>query len=157
MRIALGSDHAGYPLKKHLIHHLRLQNHECFDYGAKNAVDSVSYVPYGKAVAKAVLEKECDLGIVCCGTGLGVSIAANKHEGIRAALCTNEYMAKMAREHNDANVLALGARVLGTSLGLAIAQAFLAASYSQDTRHAQRIAEIMGIEKGQQTPEEEGT
>src|SRR5512145_770155 len=114
MIIALGSDHAGYTLKRLIMDHLGKQGIEYQDLGAANGVDVASYIPYGKAVAEAVLAKKADFGIVVCGTGIGISITVNKFKGIRAALCTNEYMARMARQHNDANVLALGGRVIGS-------------------------------------------
>jgi len=116
MKIALGSDHAGYQLKRQVMDHLHKQGIECEDFGAPNAVDAASYVPAAGAVSRAVLEKRADYGIVICGTGLGISIAANKYKGIRAALCTNEYMARMSRQHNNANVLSMGARVIGSAL-----------------------------------------
>lgn len=147
MKIAIGSDHAGYQLKKHVIEHLRKQNISCDDVGAPNGVDAASYVPYGSAVADAVINGRCDFGIVICGTGLGISMVANKHRGIRAALCTNEYMARMARQHNDANVLALGGRVVGTALANAIVDAFLAEQFEAGGRHQERVDEIVAAEK----------
>ena len=146
MKLACGSDHAGFKLKKHLMDHLRKQGVECEDYGAENGIDASSYVPYASAVASAVVSGQADLGLVICGTGIGISITANKHKGIRAALCTNEYMARMAREHNDANVLALGARVVGTSLAEAIAEAFLSADFETGGRHQVRVNEIRSVE-----------
>lgn len=146
MKVALGSDHAGYHLKKYIMEHLRKKGISCEDYGAVNGVDAASYVPYGSAVAKSVLAGSSNYGIVICGTGLGISMTANKHKGIRAALCLNEYMARMAREHNDANVLALGARVVGTSLALSIVDAFLTADFERDGRHQVRVNEIKAIE-----------
>lgn len=147
MKIALGSDHAGYHLKRHIIDYLRKKGINCEDYGAENGVDAASYVPYGSAVAGSVLEGSCDFGIVICGTGLGISMTANKHKGIRAALCLNEYMARMAREHNDANVLALGGRVVGTSLALSIVDAFLTTEFERDGRHQVRVNEIKAVEE----------
>ena len=147
MKIAIGSDHAGYQLKKLVMDHLHKSGHECTDYGAPNGVDPASYVPYGKAVAKAVLAKEAATGIVICGTGLGISITANKFKGIRAALCTNEYMARMARQHNDANVLAMGARVIGVALAFAIVDAYLAEQFEAGGRHQARVDEIKATEE----------
>ncbi|NLM79272.1 MAG: ribose 5-phosphate isomerase B [Ruminococcaceae bacterium] len=146
MKIAIGSDHAGYPLKQAVKEHLVRQGLECVDYGTQNAVDSVSYVGYAASVAEAVQKKAVDLGIVVCGTGLGVSMTVNKYRGIRGALCCNEYMARMARQHNDANVLALGARVLGSALALAIVDAFLAEPFESGGRHQVRINEIATVE-----------
>lgn len=147
MKIALGSDHAGYQLKRQIMDHLHKQGIECEDVGAPNAVDAASYVPYSAAVAKAVLEKRADFGFVICGTGLGISIAANKHKGIRAALCTNEYMARMSRQHNNANILALGARVVGPALALAIVDAFLDEPFEMGGRHQVRVDEIIATEE----------
>lgn len=146
MKIALGSDHAGYQLKRYIMDHLQKLGHECVDYGANNGVDAASYVPYGQAVAQAILGKECDSGIVICGTGLGISITSNKFKGIRAALCTNEYMGRMARQHNDANVLALGARVVGSSLAISIVDAFLNEQFDSSGRHKIRVDEITATE-----------
>jgi ribose 5-phosphate isomerase B len=145
MKVACGSDHAGYQLKRLVVDHLVKQGIECVDLGAPNGVDAASYVPFGKAVAKTVLAGEADLGIVFCGTGIGISITVNKIRGIRAALCNNEYMARMARQHNNANILALGGRVVGSALAFAIVDAFLAESF-EGGRHQERINEIKAVE-----------
>ncbi len=147
MKIALGSDHAGYQLKRLIMDHLNKQGIVCDDYGAQNGVDAASYVPYGKAVSQAVLSGNADYGIVICGTGLGISITTNKFKGIRAALCTNEYMARMSRQHNNANVLALGARVVGSALAFAIVDAFLAEPFEKGGRHQVRVDEIIATEE----------
>jgi ribose 5-phosphate isomerase B len=147
MKIALGSDHAGYQLKRLVMDHLHKQGVDCEDYGAPNGVDAASYVPYGQAVSQAVLEGKADFGILFCGTGIGISITANKFPGIRAANCTNEYMARMSRQHNDANILALGARVVGSSLAFAIVDAFLAETFEIGGRHQARVNEIIETEK----------
>lgn len=146
MKIAIGSDHAGYQLKHVIMDHLNRQGIVCVDLGTGNGIDSVSYVPYGASVARAVLQKQADFGIVVCGTGLGVSMTVNKFRGIRGALCCNEYMARMARQHNDANILALGARVLGASLALAIVDAFLAEPFESGGRHQARVDELGATE-----------
>jgi len=146
MKIAFGSDHAGYQLKRLIIDHLTKQGIECHDYGAPNGVDAASYVPYGTAVSQAVLAGSADFGIVICGTGLGISMTVNKFKGIRAALCTNEYMARMARQHNNANILALGARVVGSSLAFSIVDAFLAEAFETGGRHQVRVDEIIETE-----------
>jgi ribose 5-phosphate isomerase B len=146
MKIALGSDHAGYQLKRLIMDHLVKQGIECTDCGAPNGVDAASYVPYGQAVAQLVLDQTADFGIVLCGTGIGISITANKFRGIRAALCTNEYMARMGRQHNNANVLALGARVIGSSLAFAIVDAFLSEPFEAGGRHQVRVDEILATE-----------
>jgi ribose 5-phosphate isomerase B len=146
MKIALGSDHAGYQLKRLIMDHLGKQGIECDDCGAPNGVDAASYVPYGQAVAQAVLGRKADFGIVICGTGIGISIVVNKFKGIRAALCTNEYMARMARQHNNANILALGGRVVGSNLAFAIVDAFLAEPFETGGRHQARVDEISALE-----------
>jgi ribose 5-phosphate isomerase B len=147
MKIALGSDHAGYQLKRLVMDHLYKQGIDCEDYGAPNGVDAASYVPYSQAVSQAVLEGKADFGILICGTGIGISITANKFPGIRAANCTNEYMARMSRQHNDANILALGARVVGSALAFAIVDAFLTESFEAGGRHQARVNEIIETEK----------
>lgn len=147
MKIALGSDHAGYQLKRLIMDHLNKQGIACDDYGAPNGVDAASYVPYGTAVAQKVLSGAADFGIVICGTGLGISMTTNKFKGIRAAVCTNEFMARMGRQHNNANVLALGARVLGPSLAFAIVDAFLAEPFESGGRHQVRVDEITATEE----------
>ncbi|MDD2533085.1 MAG: ribose 5-phosphate isomerase B [Eubacteriales bacterium] len=147
MKIALGSDHAGYQLKRQVMDHLYKQGIECEDMGAVNGVDAASYVPYASAVAKAITEKRADFGIVICGTGIGISITANKHKGIRAALCTNELMARLSRQHNNANVLSLGARVIGSVLALAIVDAFLNEPFEAGGRHQARVDEIIATEE----------
>lgn len=146
MRLVFSSDHAGFDLKHHLISYVESKGHTCIDVGAYSADEPASYVPHAVTAAERLLAGEADLGIIICGTGLGISIAANKVEGIRAALCTNEYMARMAREHNDANFLALGARVLGTRLAESIVDAFMDASFETDGRHQERVNEIKELE-----------
>jgi ribose 5-phosphate isomerase B len=145
MKIVCGSDHAGYQLKRLVMDHLVKQGIDCLDLGAPNGVDAASYVPFGKAVAAAVLAREADFGIVFCGTGIGISIAVNKIKGVRAALCANEYMARMARQHNDANILALGGRVIGSALAFSIVDAFLAQPF-EGVRHQERLNEIKALE-----------
>ncbi|HHV64447.1 MAG TPA: ribose 5-phosphate isomerase B [Peptococcaceae bacterium] len=144
MKIALGADHGGYELKNIIKEHLSSKGITILDFGT-NTPDSVDYPFYGFNVGQAVISKEADLGIVVCGTGIGISIAANKVKGIRAALCTNSYMARMAREHNDANILALGARVVGPGLALEIVDTFLNTPFSGD-RHSRRIDQIAAYE-----------
>ena len=139
MKIALGSDHAGYALKSEVAAFLADLGYDVVDLGTEDDQHSVHYPEYGKAVAQAVSNGMCDLGIAICGTGIGVSIAANKVHGARAALCTDTYMARMSREHNDANVLCLGGRVVGTGLALDIVAAWLKGEF-QGGRHATRVA-----------------
>ncbi len=139
--IALGCDHGGYVLKKEVIKYLEERGIEYKDFGCYDE-KSVDYPQYGKAVAHAVADGECEKGIIICGTGIGISIAANKVKGVRAALCTNCFMAEATRQHNDANVLAMGARVIGPGLALKIVDTFLNTEFSNDERHIRRINQI---------------
>lgn len=144
--IAIGSDHGGYELKEQIIKYLKDNGYEVKDLGTCDCTTSVDYPDYGLAVAEAVKSGECEKGIIVCGTGLGISMAANKVPGIRAALCTDCYMAKMSREHNNANILALGGRVVGTGLALQIVETWLNSEFLGG-RHARRVDKISGIEK----------
>ncbi|MBP7401624.1 MAG: ribose 5-phosphate isomerase B [Clostridia bacterium] len=146
MKIAFGSDHAGYRLKRTVMEHLAAAGHQCDDLGTDTEDTPASYVPAAVSVAAAVNSGAARFGVLVCGTGLGISISANKIDGIRAALCTNEYMARMSRQHNDANVLALGARVVGTGLACSIADAFLAEEFEAGGRHQVRVNEMMSLE-----------
>lgn len=136
--IAIGSDHGGFELKQELLAHLTKRGISYKDYGTYSA-DSCDYPEYAKAVAHAVADGECETGILICGTGIGVSITANKILGIRAALCGDCFSAEAARQHNDANILALGARVVGSGLALKIADIFLDTPFSDEERHIRRI------------------
>ncbi|RMG11222.1 MAG: ribose 5-phosphate isomerase B [Deltaproteobacteria bacterium] len=144
-RIVLGSDHAGVHLKDRLVERLAAAGHAVDDVGT-HGTESVDYPDFARAAAEKVSRGEAELGILVCGTGLGVSIAANKVPGIRAAVCRSEYEARMARQHNDANVLCLGERVTGIGLAEAIVDAFLAAHF-EGGRHARRVEKIHAIEK----------
>jgi ribose 5-phosphate isomerase B len=144
MKIGIGSDHGGYELKEVVKDYLEKQGIDVVDYGT-NSKDSVDYPDYGKSVAEAVVSKEVDRGIVICGTGIGISIAANKVKGIRCALCGDTYSARMSREHNDANMLSLGARVLGVDLALEIVGTWLKSEF-QGGRHEKRVNKISDIE-----------
>ena len=139
--IAVGCDHGGYELKIAIMKHLEERNIEYIDFGCDSA-DSVDYPMYAKKTAQAVADGECEKGILICGTGIGISIAANKIKGIRAALCTDCFMAEATRQHNDANVLALGGRVVGEGLALKIVDTFLDTEFSNDERHIRRISMI---------------
>ena len=139
--IAIGSDHGGFELKQDIIAYLEEKGIEVKDYGTYST-DSCDYPDYAKAVARAILDKEADRGILICGTGIGISIAANRFRGIRAADCTDCYMARMTREHNDANVLALGARVVGKGLAFMIVDTFLETPFSNGERHIKRIEKL---------------
>lgn len=142
---AIGSDHGGYELKQVVMAHLKERGVEFRDYGTFST-DSCDYPDYGEAVARAVASGECERGIVVCGTGIGISIAANKVYGIRCALCGDCYSAEKSREHNDANMLALGGRVLGEGLALKIVDTFLDTEFAGG-RHARRLAKIAAIEE----------
>lgn len=139
--IALGSDHGGFELKQEIMAHLTKRGLEFKDFGTYTA-DSCDYPVYGRAVAKAVASGECERGIIICGTGIGISITANKIPGIRAALCGDCFSAEATRLHNDANILALGGRVVGPGLALKIVDTFLDTPFSGDERHARRISMI---------------
>ena len=139
--IALGCDHGGYELKQEIIKHLQEREIEFKDYGC-DSLESVDYPVYAKKVANVVASGECEKGILICGTGIGISIAANKVIGIRAALCTVCFMAEATRLHNDANILALGGRVVGPGLALKIVDTFLDTEFSNDERHIRRIGMI---------------
>lgn len=139
--IAIGSDHGGFELKVKLMEHLSERGLEYKDFGTYSSA-SCDYPVYAKAVANAVASGECDRGIIICGTGIGVSITANKVRGIRAALCGDCFSAEATRQHNDANVLCMGARVVGEGLALKIADTFLDTPFSNDERHIRRISMI---------------
>lgn len=139
--IAIGSDHGGFELKEKLMEHLSERGLEYKDFGTYSSA-SCDYPVYAKEVANAVASGECDRGIIICGTGIGVSITANKVRGIRAALCGDCFSAEATRQHNDANVLCMGARVVGEGLALKIADTFLDTPFSNDERHIRRISMI---------------
>lgn len=145
MRIAIGCDHAGFLLKEELKAYLQVLGHEVEDMGT-HSLESVDYPDYARQVAEAVAQGKVERGIVICGTGIGSSIVANKVPGVRAALCHESYTARMSREHNDSNVLALGGRVLGVELAKEIVQVWLASEF-QGGRHARRVEKIKTIER----------
>ena len=144
MRIALASDHAGYPLKIEVAKHLEGAGHEVIDLGTDSEAP-VDYPPFCAAAGRAVIGGDADLGVVIGGSGQGEQISANKVHGVRAALCHDEFTARLARQHNDANVLALGARVLGVELALTILDLFVTTGF-EGGRHVPRLAEIAAIE-----------
>ncbi len=139
--IALGCDHGGFALMKEVIDYLEKNGLEYKNFGTYSE-ESCDYPVYGKAVAKAVASGECEKGILICGTGIGISISANKVKGVRAALCGDCFSAQATREHNDANILAMGARVTGAGLALKIVDTFLNTPFSNDERHIRRINQI---------------
>ena len=140
--LGIACDHGGYELKLDIIKYLEENKLEYKDFGCNG--ESVDYPIYARKVAQAVQEGVCEKGILICGTGIGISIAANKLKGIRCALCTNCFEAEATREHNDANILALGGRVLGVGLALKIVDTFLNTPFSNDERHIRRINLIEG-------------
>jgi len=140
VRIAIGSDHAGFDLKSEILSFLCMEGCDIQDMGTF-APDSVDYPDYAHLVVREMLEGRADLGILICGTGIGMSITANRYPGIRAALCTDAFMARLSREHNDANVLCLGARVVGVGLALDIVNAWINASFAGG-RHQRRVEKI---------------
>jgi ribose 5-phosphate isomerase B len=146
LKIAIGSDHGGFFYKEKIKEYLKSKKYEVIDKGT-HSPEPVDYPYFGEEVGKSVQSGEADRGIIICGTGIGISIAANKIKGIRAALCTNEFMARMARSHNDANVLALGQRVIGLDHALAIIDVFLETPF-EGGRHERRVKLILDIENG---------
>lgn len=142
--IALGSDHGGYELKQEIKKYLDETGIQYKDFGC-NSTESCDYPEYAKLVAQSVSEGECEKGILICGTGIGISIAANKVKGIRAAVCTDCFMAEATRLHNDANILALGGRVVGAGLAIKITDTFLNTEFSGDERHKRRISQIESV------------
>ena len=145
--IALGADHGGYELKEAIKKHLEERGIEYKDFGT-NSTESVDYAPIAAVTARAVANGECEKGILCCGTGIGISMAANKVKGIRAACCSDYFSAKYTRLHNDANILAMGGRVVGVGLALELVDVFLDTEF-EGGRHQRRIDQITAIENGE--------
>lgn len=144
MKIGIGCDHVGYELKGKVTEHLRELGYEVVDFGT-NSYERTDYPIYGEAVARAVVSGACEKGILICGTGVGISLAANKVHGIRAVVCSEPYSALLSRRHNDTNILAFGARVVGADLALMIVDAWLSGVY-EGGRHAKRVQMIADIE-----------
>ena len=145
MRVALAADHAGFEMKGHLAAALRTQGHDVLDLGTHSSA-AVDYPDCAESVATALRDRRADRGIIVCGSGAGVSIAANKFPGVRAAVCHDCYTARQAVEHDDMNVLCLGARVIGPALAADLAAAFLNAAFSGEERHRRRLDKILAIE-----------
>ncbi len=146
MKIGLGCDHGGYNLKEEIKKHLESKGIEFIDYGTNDGTESVDYPVYGEKVANAVISNEVDYGILCCGTGIGISLAANKVPGIRCAVVSDTFSAKMSKAHNNANMLSLGERVLGRGLALEIVDAWINTEFEGE-RHLRRVNMIGDIEK----------
>ena len=145
MRIAMGADHAGFELKRDLAAAMAQQGHEILDVGTHTSA-AVDYPDIAEAVATAIRNGQVDRGIIICGSGAGVTVAANKFPGIRAAVCHDTYTARQAVEHDDINVLCLGARVIGPALARVLLETFLTATFTADDRHLRRLAKIDAIE-----------
>ena len=151
MRIAVGADHGGYPLNERVIAELRKVGHELTDFGTHDGSQPDDYPDYAKQVGAAVQDGSVDIGILICGSGVGAAVAACKMRGIRAALCGDTYSARQSREHDDCNVLCLGARVVGVELALEIVRAFVAARFTGEERHRRRLAKIAAMESPNST------
>ncbi|HKP46592.1 MAG TPA: ribose 5-phosphate isomerase B [Pyrinomonadaceae bacterium] len=147
MRIAIGADHGGYPLNERVIAELQASGHQLIDFGTHDGSQPDDYPDYAVQVGHAVKKGDAEIGILICGSGVGAAVAANKLKGIRAALCGDTYSAHQCREHDDCNVLCLGARVIGVELALEIVRAFVAARFSGEERHKRRLAKIHSIEE----------
>ncbi len=145
MKIAIGCDHAGFGIKNAVKAHIESKGYEVIDVGTYSA-DSCHYPVYASALCEKILDGECGLGILICGTGIGMSMAANKHKGIRAACCSDVFSARLTREHNDANVLCFGERVVGIGTALDLVDAFLGAEYLNNGNHVTRVAMLADIE-----------
>lgn len=146
LRVALGGDHAGFPLKKAVAERFGPSLTELLDCGTHDEA-SCDYPDFAIAVSRAILEGKADRGVVVCGSGVGVSVAANKIPGIRAAICHDTYSAHQGVEHDDMNVLCIGGRIIGSELAFEIIEAFLGARYEPQERHARRLAKVLEIEK----------
>ncbi len=147
MKIAIGNDHVGVELKQHLVDYLSAKGHEIVNFGTDTAA-STDYPIYAERVSRAVVSGECDRGILICGTGLGISISANKVHGVRCAVCSEPVSAELARQHNDANVIAMGARIIGPVMAEAIVDVFLDTEF-QAGRHQRRVDMIMKLDRGE--------
>ena len=146
MKVSIASDHAGYDMRQLVIEHLKAKGFEVIDGGAVSATERFSYVEAGNKVAKDVQSGAADRGIAICGTGIGISMVCNKHKGILAALGNNESMARMCRQHNDANVLAFGARVVGPEIAFAMVDCFFEEEFAGG-RHAERVGQMKQTEE----------
>lgn len=147
MKIAIGNDHVALEMKEHIKAYLQEKGHEIIDCGT-NSSERTNYPIYGKRVAELVKSKECDYGVLICGTGVGISLAANKVDGIRAVVCSEPYSARLSRQHNNANIVAFGARVVGLATAEMIVDEFFSAEY-EGGRHQKRIDMISAIERGE--------
>ncbi len=149
MRIAVGADHGGFPLNERIISELGKTGHEIVDFGTHDGSRPDDYPDYALAVGQAVQSGDAEIGILICGSGIGAAVAANKLKGIRAAMCGDTYSGHQSREHDDCNVLCLGARVTGAELALEIVRAFVGARFTGEERHRRRLAKVAKIESGE--------
>ena len=147
MRIAIAADHAGYPLNERVIRELDDAGHDILDFGTHVGSRPDDYPDYALKIGKAIQDKQADIGILICGSGVGASVAANKLNGIRAALCGDTYSGHQSREHDDCNVLCLGARVTGEELAMEIVRAFVGAQFTGEERHRRRLAKVLAMEE----------
>jgi len=147
MKIAIGNDHGGVELKQHLVEYLKGKGFEVVNFGS-DTTESTDYPIYAERVSKAVVSGECDRGILICGTGIGISISANKIHGVRCALCSEPVSAALARQHNDANIVAMGARTIGPVVAEGIVDVFLNTEF-QGGRHQRRVDKIMMLDRGE--------
>ncbi len=148
MKIALGSDHGGYELKNIILDHLKSRGHECVDYGSFTP-ERAEYPVYGEKAARAVAAGECARGVLVCGTGCGISLAANRVRGIRCCNCSESVTARLSRQHNNCNMVAIGGRIVGAETALAIVDAFIESEFETGGRHEQRVAMLEAIDKNQ--------
>jgi ribose 5-phosphate isomerase B len=146
IKIAIGADHGGYPLNEQIIKELSDAGHELIDFGTHDGSQPDDYPDYAVKVGQAIQNGEAEIGIIICGSGVGAAVAANKLKGVRAALCGDTYSAHQCREHDDCNVLCLGARVTGVELALEIVRAFVAARFTGEERHRRRLNKVAAIE-----------
>jgi ribose 5-phosphate isomerase B len=146
MRVAVGMDHGGYPLKEFILEELRKEGHEAIDVGAFNLDPSDDYPDFSRAVGEAILSGRAERGVLVCGSGVGAAVAASKMKGIRASVCHDHYSAHQGVEHDNMNVLCLGARVVGPELAADLIRAFLAAQFSGEPRHVRRLKKVSEIE-----------
>ncbi len=146
MRIAIGTDHAGFPLKEVVVNLLKDRGHEVIDFGTYDQ-QPVDYPDYAESVAEAVARGHADRGIILCGSGVGASVAANKVPGARASVCHDTYAARQGVEHDDMNILCLGARVIGAELAKEVILSFMAASFNGEERHRRRLEKVKAIER----------
>ena len=152
MRIAIGADHAGFPLNERVMEVLRQSSHELIDFGTHDGSVPDDYPDYAKQVGEAIQNGDAEIGILICGSGVGAAVAANKIYGIRAALCGDTYSAHQSREHDDCNVLVLGSRVVGVELALDIVRSFVAARFTGEERHRRRLAKVHALETNFKAP-----